>query len=291
MIAAYYGTAFARSYSVNIEDEFGIVDIVTEYDAEGNKTSESVSGEFTKDSGMIDSEGNVISFNGAEYETDDKDWTVSFIGNDGYEYKMYFTYVDEYYRNTGYLGFDLTALVRLQTIESNAGGYTLKVERAIATMLAYGLEPGNIFAAELSKGEETYDLWTLMEDDGTLYYVTRTEGEGGKFQSTRYFALSNIEDAPSGAMSDVETVPLYQDKFDAEELTVRTKYSEDGRSFVDILTTADGDEVVFMDFDGSRTPVTTSEYKETEEQFYISVDLERYTVKENGEYIVITEIA
>ncbi|MBR1867720.1 MAG: InlB B-repeat-containing protein [Clostridia bacterium] len=289
MISVYYGTAFARSYSRTLEDEFGIIDIVTAYDVEGNKISESVSGSFTSASGIIDADGKVISFSGAEFEEDNKKWIVTLTADDGNQYKMYFDYVDEYYRNIGYYGFYMTAFVRVQTLTSGSG-YSLNVEMTVSTMVAYGLNPGDLYSAKLANGEQSYELWTLLEDEGTIYYVSRTEGSDGKYENTKYFALT-LEEAPSGAMSENEVIPLYKEEFELKEISVRTKYTEDGNSYADIITTDEGDVVTFIDFEGSRFAVTTSEYDEEKEEFTISVDLDRYTVKENGDFVIISEIA
>lgn len=283
LVSMYYGPA----YAAYVTNDHGVIDIVRSFDEEGNEVSRSIDALFLEGSGMYDIKGNLLSLSGASYETvGSSGYIVSFEGGDGHRYKMYFD--AEYHAGIGLYGYYLTALTRVQTLES-AQGYTLEVERIISSMASLGGEAGSIFTATLKMGEEEIPYWNTLQIGDDLYYISRTE-QDGKYVSTTYYRLV-LTDAPTGEIgaSGVDIVPLYAEEFEIEKVEAATYYSESGRSFVDVSTA--GNRVLFMVFEGSQYLVKESAYDEESQTYTVTTEYDKFLVRINGDTIEIEEVA
>lgn len=230
---------YAMLFGQSLANSWGEIAIITEYDEYGVAAENSyIKGTFGVSALMYDLNGNILSFNTADYVYDEetKIYTVNFEGEDGYDYHLYFAIGSTY---LGY-GYNVYAMTREETVES-ADGYKVVFERVIATdtSLAQGafysiklfkddveIEPAaNIYATSLSK----------------VYYVLREKTDDGKITSTTYYTIEITEKTDTGVGSDEEEKNPYIlsliDTVTVSCETVETIYSEDGLSFVDLSPT------------------------------------------------------
>ncbi|MBO5214650.1 MAG: InlB B-repeat-containing protein [Clostridia bacterium] len=280
MVSIYYGPAYMQF----VTNTHGMIDIVQSYDEEGNETLRAIDAEFYERSGMFDLKGNPVSITGADYESDEKtgEYSVTFTAEDGYDYKIYFT--SEWHGGMGSYGYTVDAFVRLQTV-TGEGGYKMETERVVHSMS--GRTPGALYKATLYKDEVEIDYWAILSDGAVNYYISRTFDTEEKITSTTYYKLT-LTDAPTGEIGSADTkiVAPYADGFTVETLEVKTLYTEDGESYVDILTGENA--IILINLDGNIWGVGESDYDEATNSYVITIG-ETYRVTVNGETITVEE--
>lgn len=230
---------FAMLFGQSLANSWGEIAIITEYDEYGVAAENSyIKGTFGVSALMYDLNGNILSFNTADYVYDEetKIYTVNFEGEDGYDYHLYFAIGSTY---LGY-GYNVYAMTREETVES-ADGYKVVFERVIATDTS--LAQGAFYSIKLFKDdveiESAANIYATSLSK--VYYVLREKTDDGKITSTTYYTIEITEKTDTGVGSDEEEKNPYIlsliDTVTVSCETVETIYSEDGLSFVDLSPT------------------------------------------------------
>ena len=230
---------YAMLFGQSLANSWGEIAIITEYDEYGVAAENSyIKGTFGVSALMYDLNGNILSFNTADYVYDEetKIYTVNFEGEDGYDYLLYFAIGSTY---LGY-GYNVYAMTREETVES-ADGYKVVFERVIATDTS--LAQGAFYSIKLFKDdveiESAANIYATSLSK--VYYVLREKTDDGKITSTTYYTIEITEKTDTGVGSDEEEKNPYIlsliDTVTVSCETVETIYSEDGLSFVDLSPT------------------------------------------------------
>lgn len=230
---------YAMLFGQSLANSWGEIAIITKYDEYGVAAENSyIKGTFGVSALMYDLNGNILSFNTADYVYDEetKIYTVNFEGEDGYDYHLYFAIGSTY---LGY-GYNVYAMTREETVES-ADGYKVVFERVIATDTS--LAQGAFYSIKLFKDdveiESAANIYATSLSK--VYYVLREKTDDGKITSTTYYTIEITEKTDTGVGSDEEEKNPYIlsliDTVTVSCETVETIYSEDGLSFVDLSPT------------------------------------------------------
>lgn len=230
---------YAMLFGQSLANSWGEIAVITEYDEYGVAAENSyIKGTFGVSALMYDLNGNILSFNTADYVYDEetKIYTVNFEGEDGYDYHLYFAIGSTY---LGY-GYNVYAMTREETVES-ADGYKVVFERVIATDTS--LAQGAFYSIKLFKDdveiESAANIYATSLSK--VYYVLREKTDDGKITSTTYYTIEITEKTDTGVGSDEEEKNPYIlsliDTVTVSCETVETIYSEDGLSFVDLSPT------------------------------------------------------
>ncbi len=282
MFYSFFGPTFAASFP----NTFGTVTIIREFDELGEMSEEYFTGEFGEDAGMVDSTGAPLKTEKLDFEYDKESglYTVKLGSEDGYDYTLYFDL--SYIRQLGTYGYRVYALTRSQTLVCD--GYSVEVERILASdSSAYSV--GSVWSITLSKDGKALDLDLGLIREGVFYYVVRDrETEGNKIKSTVYYKLTFTDKVSEGSGEDEETagVPLY-DKVKVEEIKVKTLYTADGVSYIDILDEEDG-AAQYMYYGEERHLIVKSSYDESNKTYTVTTASGRVFTVTVGDNDVIT---
>ena len=240
--SCYYLNMYYLYYMLfgqTLVNNVGEIAIITDYDEYGVAAENSyIKGTFGVSALMYDLNGNILSFNTADYVYDEetKIYTVNFEGEDGYDYHLYFAIGSTYVGS----GYNVYAMTREETVES-ADGYKVVFERVIATDTS--LAQGAFYSIKLFKDdveiESAANIYATSLSK--VYYVLREKTDDGKITSTTYYTIEITEKTDTGVGSDEEEKNPYIlsliDTVTVSCETVETIYSEDGLSFVDLSPT------------------------------------------------------
>ncbi len=249
-----------------------------------------ISAEFGEDSGIYDADGNLIKITHGEYtlETQNRTtmYTVDFVGEDGYNYRLRFVY--EAIQQLGAYGYRLYGLTRVQTL--SFGDYTVEVERVIGSDLS-NMYRGGIMFLNLKQGETDIEMTSgIIKEDGSVIYIVRTFGEGDdkdKILSTKYYTIEfkEVTNETVGGENDNRIVPVYESVKVTEE-DVTTVYSEDGKTYVDMT----GGDIRLIYVNGRGYLVTESNYDSATGTYTVKTYASSYIVEIKEGKAVITEI-
>ena len=148
----------------------------------------------------------------------------------------------------------------------------------------YNFPLGAYFSVKMSKGEDELSSTESFEIDKILHYVAREYDDNEKITKTTYYKL-NIVLKDSESLADT-VVPV--DSITVTKLEAVTYYSEDSKSFIDILDS----KIVFISIDGSKYLVSESTYDSNTKEYRIVLSsLKEYTVKIDDKGVMtLTEI-
>ena len=245
----YYYFLTAIYFSSSLDDTFGMVHICANYAEDGTIIEEYITGDFLKDSKIVDENGNVITFAKAEYSYNRGIYGATFTAEDGYTYTLYFGL--QYQSMMGRYGYTVAALARHEVLTTD-NGYEVTVERIVYTELTT-IEVGSIYTLSLKKNGELLPTEALISVGGSIYFIVRereegTDGKLGKVISTKYYQLTLEEENPEDYVGDEDKsrVPFYVAATITEE-SVDTYYMENGVVYVDISATRGVTYVVMSD--------------------------------------------
>lgn len=283
MFYSYFGPTFAASFP----NTFGTVTIIREFDESGEMSEEYFTGEFGEDAGMVDSTGAPLNTEKKQFEHDEESglYTVKLKGEDSYDYTLYFDL--SYIQQLGTYGYRVYALTRTQKLTS--GEYAVEVER-ILTSDSSAYPAGSVWSIKLSKNGEELELDLGIIREGVFYYVVRErEEESGKITSTVYYKLTFTDQISEGSGEEEETVgvPLYE-KVEVEELKIKTLYTSDNFSYIDILEGEDGGDPQYLYYGEERHLIVESEYDESSKTYTVTTASGRVFTVTVGENDVIT---
>lgn len=273
---------------INLPNSFGDMTLITEFDETGEMTGKYFDAAFGADSGMFDTKGNLIRLEHIPYEiSEDGLYTAEYECDDGYTYKMYFIVEESYSRVFGVSGYRVLAFTRLETLTAENGKYEITIERIISSDVyragqIYGMP---IFTAD-DKAIETQFVYV---GTNIVYFILREESDG-KFTTAKYYVLTFTEKTQSEVEGSetIPGIPLYE-SFSVEIRDVKTYYSEDGTTSVDIEEKDGTGEVVFIAHDTYFYFVSECEY-DNAGTYTVTASGRRFTVKVEGEKVTVTEI-
>lgn len=278
---SYFGPTFAASFP----NTFGTITIIREFDENGDQEEEYFTGEFGEDAGMVDSTGMLFNTEKLSFEHDEESglYTVKLKGKDDCDYTLYFDL--SYIQQLGTYGYRVYALTRTQTLQN--GGYTVEVER-ILTSDSSAYPAGSVWSIKIFEGENELELDLGIIREGVFYYVVRDRNEDGKITSTVYYKLTFTDKVSEGSGEDEETVgvPFY-DKVEVEALNVRTLYTSDNVSYIDILE-GEGGDPQFLYYGEERHLIVESSYDASSETYTVTTASGRVFTVTVGENDVIT---
>lgn len=265
-------------------------------DEQGKDTDEYVNdggyikAEFGEDSGLFDADGNLLSISHGAYTVERMNglnmYTVDFVGEDGYNYRLRFVY--EAIQQLGAYGYRLYGMTRVQTLTFE--DYTVEVERTIGSDAA-NMYRGGIMMLNLKQREEDIVMTSgIVKEDGSVIYVVRTFGEGDdkdKIISTKYYVIDFKEKTNEvvGDENDGKIIPVYE-SVKVSELQVSTVYSEDGKSYVDMAE----DEIKLVYVNGRSYLVNECAYDSATGKYTIKTYASSFTVEIKEGKALITEI-
>ena len=286
-----YDMFLGTNMSASFKNEIGVISLVTEFDAEGKETISYANATFGTASGMVDMNGENLSFEKMPYEQQKNEegketgvYVITLTPADGQTYKFYFTLqAHSALQQYGYVNI---ALVRVQEMEKITEGYALTVERIIASDYAsQGYSVGSVFSLNLTKGETELKADILMTYAGSLYYVVRDKNEEGVITKTEYYKI-DLQDANSGEIEEEKTTVGLYESAEITLVEVETKYTEDGKSFVDV---AEGLGITLVSLEGKLYVAT----EQTVEGKIYTITLnsgDKYTVQYEGTNVTLTKV-
>ena len=257
----------AMFFGTELEDKYGMVHLCADYNEQGEITRQYVVGEFLEGmSGLKDADGNVITFDEAEYSYDRGIYGATFTANDGNTYTLYFGL--QYQSAMGRYGYTIAAFTRHQTLavdsnDDSVTDYEVTVHRILFSELST-ISAGDIYTIFLKKGTQDLKAEALLAVGDTIYYVVRErENQGdkvGKITSTKYYyiKLTEAEEDDSVAGGVTTEVRDYKSATVTEE-DVTTYYMENGVVYVDVSATKGVTFIVMAD---AAYVVTESSYDE-----------------------------
>ena len=268
-----------------VENDFGTVTFTDTYNEEGDVVSALATGVFGKSSGMLDKNGNIVSFKDLPYTFENNVYTVSIKGEDGSDFKAYFTLSTNPY--LGAASYKLVALTRVQTLTDEVSGVTVQVERVVASD---SYSPGGIYKVKLLDPEKEMADGYLYE--GKVYYVAR-EKTDNVITKTTYYVISFTEEVVGDDVEGegLEVVMPYE----TASVTVyeaETIYVKDSTSRVDVF----GGQVGIIYLNGDTYIGIETSYDEATATYTVKVSSTKgFTVKvvenEDGtKNVVIKEI-
>ena len=254
-----------------IQNSYGKISVVCEYNEEGEKISEVFTGEFGKDSGIKDTLGNVISVKDVAFTVDKSGaYMVTVVAEDGYTYNIYIGLVQNAY--FGVYAYELYAFTRIQTF--TVDGYTVTVERMLNTDQSFKV--GSIFSLMITQGDAVIQPDAIyFPETGKAYYVVRTKDENGLFISSVYYVVEFTEPT-SGSVEGETTVanPAYESA-KVTKYNVTTYYSENAISYIDVN---ENNDVLLLSYYGSLKAVVSSEYDAETNTYTVTTASEIYTI-------------
>lgn len=277
------------------QNNIGMLYLNEEFSSDGESGDIYVESNFFEGTETYDTFGEIISIEKGSYEPygDMANYYKStFVGKDGYTYHFYFMIQQHTaFRNTfGYRVYALTREEKLTTED----GYEVVVERIIGSESS--MKVGNIFTLSLSKDGEKLEAESLMYKNNYVYCILREKSEDGVITSTKYYKLlftestSDSSGSIGGEEEESKVIPIYS-KVEVTVETIKTVYTEDGTSFVDIHET---EGVTLYSANGTQNAIVESVYEEGTGYTITLVNGTKYVVTvetvEGNEKVTITEV-
>ncbi len=236
-----YISSMLGSFGIPVENTFGTVVIVANYDADDNELDRKMTITFGEGTVLLDYNGEKLDFNGEHEFTSGSFYTVTLTGNDGYTYHLNLRVANDRTYGTCY---QIYSLGRVETLTTADGNYQVEIERVVYTETS--LAAGTILNVKLSvKDGEDYkqlDAANVALINGKLYYVVRTVDEATKrITSTKYYLISTTEEPQPDSEGEEETevkVMRYT-SVSIETLDATTIYNAAGLSYMDVKTGTD----------------------------------------------------
>lgn len=294
-IAMFYGQEFANT----IPNTYGNIQLIYNYDVEGQQTDSYMTGTFGEDSGFYDINGNIMSFDKAEFAEEGNGYVADFTAAnaedetpDTYTYRLHIGV--QYIQQLGTFGYVVSGLTRVQTFEAN-DGYTVEVERLITSDT--GTQPGYVYSLKLTKDGEPIEYDIRMLSDGSWHCIVRTTDDNDKITSTTYYkvvltemTIAPIEPDEEGGEA-LEIVAPYESA-NVVVMPMETVYADNGTDYVDI--NEDG-EIMLMTVGNSIYVATESLYDEQSNTYTVTASSgDRFSVvvseNEGVKTVVITKI-
>lgn len=266
------GASYANSYKNNI----GYVSVNYVYNEAGEETSSYISGSFGEGSRMYDANGNVISFDKADFTYDDTNgvYRVEFTAEDGYTYILFFSLRKHpAYRNS--YGYYVYYLLRSETLQTE-DGYTVIAERVVASDNP-SLSQGTFRGITLRKDgvEIAYSGAIISGNKTTVRYISRTTDESGKITSSVYYTLTFTENSGVEIGEGKEVLA----KFGSVTVTTETMtvlYAADGETYVEADSSG---TPVLLCLDGTVYLVENSEYDEATNTYTVSAGGKTFVIR------------
>ncbi len=269
----FYGSDVANSISNTV----GSIELVTEFNENGEQTISYVNGVFGKASGMTDTEGNIVTLEKVAYTYSKESgmYSAEVTATDGYKYRMYFTLKS--LSSVGYC-YQLYAFTRIETLVD--GIYTVETERIIATESNYAA--GTFYNAKLYKNDEIVECDKILIVKGNLCFIARTYDDQGKIASSTYYNVV-LTEKESDAIEGEETGVAVYESVSVTEESVTTVYSSDGKSYVDF----DGNEIKLIVIDGNAYLPSETSYDEASKTYTVKLSNNKvYTIRIGEDSIV-----
>lgn len=273
-----------------LENTYGGITLYWEYDETGAEKSRYANTTFADTAALKDSKGNEINLDHSDYEAvfdnaGNLYVNASIVAKDGHTYHLYLQsqILDGY----NHVGMAVVAMTRTQ--QFTVGEYNVEVEQVVYyngtsdTTSEDAENLGKIYNIQISKGETVIPVQLVLTDDyGHTFAVSRTYDEDDKITATVYYLLEfTLANAEEG---DTYT-PLYE-TFTVTETEVKTYYTADGKSYVDIL--ADGSlEMIYRD--GEFLPYSNPTYNEETKTY--TYDVEGETSYKTYNIVITDDVA
>lgn len=254
LLYAYFGSTMGYT------NQIGSIEIVYEYDAEGEMTESYVNGYFGSQSNLIDVNGRIVTMEKASFTYDSSTgiYTAEFKvkpyeaaeegevlpDNDEYTYRLYFG-VKKHQAYVNTYGYSVYGFTRVQTLTDEASGCEVTVERMIYSEVSADSYPaGSIFGISLKKNGEDVKYDVRVMRDGVWSIAAREYAEDGTtIVSTTYYTV-NLKEKSSGELGEEsKIVPAYE-SVTVTETKMKTYYTEDGSIYVDVNEA--GDDVAML---------------------------------------------
>ncbi len=264
--------------NANLENSFGSMEMVIEYDENGDAVDAYLNSDFSIKTNITDSNGELLNLSHASYEIGNSNSIrASVVGSDGYKYNFYLSVTQITSPKTLY-GVNVI-VTRVQEL-STTDGYKLKTEQIVSyqgvndsTKSQY---VGYLYSVELytNGSEKPIEISSMLKDvNGDLYLIHREyegEDENKKISSSTYYKVIVNE------KSDVDNVyaKVYE-SCNVTMYTANTYYTSDNASYVEVI----GDKLMVVIKDGSFVSYSNPSYDSETETYYYEVKNEQSTQK------------
>ncbi len=268
---------FAMFYGQTIGNVFGQVSFITEFNEEGIAGDSYVNGAFGQAMGMVDEQGDLVSFERAAYTEDRNGFVIEYTDSAETLYRVHIRLTNQWANFFGLISFDLISFSKVETFVTE-DGYTVEIERVLASDSS---RPGAFYTVSLTKDEKTIETDSIYIFNNVAYYIV-TEQQDGAEKITYYLIRFTVDDtAESGALT-----PYTSASVEVKEVT--RHYGENSRTYADI--TADG-EVLMFAINNTLYIATETTYNEAENTYTVTAHNERqYTVRLDEEGKVTIEL-
>ena len=278
---------YALYFGIALPNDFGMVYLCKDYDTAGEVTDTYFKGTFMEESGLKDSQGNLLSIEKAAYTYSGSSgvYGVEIEGKDGYTYSLYFGMKKQ--RALGRYGYVVRALTRHQTLDST-NGYSVTAEIIVYTE-DETLSTNMLYTIRLFEGATELKAENLFVARDKICYVVRERAEPteeekqknmlGKITKTTYYYIDLKVKAQGDTIEGGQKEVLSFESVTVEKEEMTTYYS--GMSWVDISADKGVMCVVIVSESSSKGYIIeTSEYDETTNSYTCST--------ENGISFVVT---
>ncbi len=262
---------------------FGLITVVDTYDESGEVVSHQATGEFGVASELVDSLGEVVGFENAEYTAEGGLYTVEMKGTDDAVYRLHFTVDGTFVSVFGLYGYRAYAFTRVETLEAD-GGYEMEIERVIATD-SQDVRVGGVYDVLLKKDGTAIEATEAYFNSETLVitHIVRNFDEDGLRTGATYYVIALTEQTTEGA-EEVLEVPFLASATVTEK-TVTTVNGVEQNTYADYSVAADGSKQVEMIvFQGAAYFAETTEEKDgvlhvtTKSGLHFTVDVENHSI-------------
>lgn len=264
--------------NANVNNIYGSVDLIIEYDINGNVSKSYLNSDFTDKCNITDSNGNLLNLDHADYQNNSTGSVLraSTVGSDGYTYNFYFS---ETQITSPKSLYGVNVIVTRTQELTTQDGYTLKTEQIVSYLGSNTTKDskyvGTLYSFELFYNDEKIESSGLLSDvNGDLYLLHREYDDDKKITATAYYKIVVNE------KSDVESI--YAKIYDGCTVTkyeANTYYTEDGKTYVDIV----GNRLMEVIVDGSFVSYYNPSYDSETDTYYYEVmtdsTTQKYSVK------------
>lgn len=266
-------------FGIPVNNTYGMIQLHTEYDLNGNEGRSYLLGVFGESSKMYDLNGKLVSITDSSTLTlrDDGIYVAEFVAEDGYTYHFYF--VMQYYSTFGVYSYNVYALAREEVLTTADNTYEVTMDVVVATEHSL-ITVGDVIDLSIKSSETKIDGGECIYVGDDLYYIVRTTGEDAK--TTYYKIVLNKSE-----VNEKDPTVTYKDVAVTVIETVTTTYSEDGVSYVDVL---DGKVTVFC-FEGTLYAADVCEYDSESGVYTVVTNTDKtFTIKISNGDVTIEEV-
>lgn len=209
---------------VYIENDYGEISFITEYNEQGNVTADYADGTFGQSSGFVDSLGNLLTIEKSDYVYDSAKatYTITTVMADGYTYDLIMKAGT--FLNAGC--YQTIAFIRNETL--TFGEYKVLARRIIASD---SYQAGGFYEFHLYQNDTEIEYGGGYIVNGTIICIVNETGEDGNVTSSTHY---NITFSEKPVVGDEKTTVLPYESVTVEKRINTVYYNADKTNYVEM---------------------------------------------------------